>query len=101
MLRTAPPATVWPAVVATAVARTTLVASGIATISRVVLVIVPFAFVCGIVSVMLTFIWLVSPTVSVAVFDCAPATVAVRGGQKAVSRVTHAFGWFSTPFWTP
>ena len=63
--------------------------------------IVPFAFVCGIVSVMPTFSWLVLATVSVAVFDWSPTTAAVRGGQAAVSRVTQAFGWFSTPFWTP
>ena len=41
MLTAAPLATRWPAVVATAVSRTTVVALGIATIARVVLVIVP------------------------------------------------------------
>jgi hypothetical protein len=48
-----------------------------------------------------TFSALVLATVSVAVFDWSPTTAAVRGGQAAVSRVTQAFGWFSTPFWTP
>ena len=65
------------------------------------LVIVPAAFVCGIVSVMPTCSWLELATVSVAVFDWPPTTAAVRGGQAAVSRVTQAFGSFSTPFWTP
>jgi hypothetical protein len=101
MLTTAPSATVWPAAVATGESSTTVVASGIARIARVVLVIVPDEFVCGIVSVMATCNWLALATVSDAVADWAPTTVAVRGGQAAVSRVTHAFGSFSTPFWMP
>ena len=101
MLTTAPPAMLWPAPVATAESRTTVVALGIARIARVVVVIVPAAFVCGIVSVMPTCNWLASATVSVAVLDWAPTTVAVRGGQAAASRVTQAFGSFSTPFCWP
>ena len=98
MLTTAPLATLWPAAVATAESRTTVVELGIATIARVVSVIVPVAFVCGIVSVMPTCSWLALATVSVAVFDWSPTTAAVRGGQAAASRVTQAFGSFSTPF---
>ena len=47
MLTLAPLTTRWPAVVATAVARTTVVEFGIATISRVVLVIVPWRSSAG------------------------------------------------------
>ena len=78
-----------------------MVALGIARIARVTLVVAPAASVCGIVSVMPTCSWLVSATVSVAVFDWSPTTAAVRGGQAAASRVTQAFGSFSTPFWMP
>jgi predicted branched-subunit amino acid permease len=87
--------------VATADERTTVVALGIELIVRVVFVIVPFAFVCGIVSVKPSCSWLVSATASVAVFDWSPTTVAVRGGQLAASRATHPFGSFSTPLAMP
>src|SRR5215211_2042900 len=68
-LTVAPSATFWPAAVATADASTRCVASGIAVMTRVVVVIVPDAFVCGTVSVNPSGKALVSATVSVAVFD--------------------------------
>jgi hypothetical protein len=71
-------------------------------ITRVVLVIVPFAFVCGTVSVKPIRNGPAFATVSVAVFECSPATVDSRGGQAPGSvRTTHDFGRFSTPFCWP
>ena len=70
-------------------------------ITRVVLVIVPLALVCGIVSVWPTRNGAALATVSVAVFDWSPVTVVWRGGQVAASRTTHDFGRFSTPLSWP
>src|SRR5262249_31001605 len=64
----APPAAFCPAVVAPALASTRRVESGMSVIKRVVLVIIPLAFVCGTVSVKPSGNGDVSATVSVAVF---------------------------------
>ncbi len=91
-LTIAPLTTRWPAAVATGVASTTWVESGIDVITRVVFVIVPVEFVCGIVSVKPSSSALVSATVSVAVFEWSPTTVASRGGHAVASRTTQDFG---------
>ena len=99
-LTVAPSTTRWPAPVATADARVSVLPA-MFVIRRVVLVIVPLAFVWGIVSVKPIRNGLVSATVSVAVLDCSPVTVDWRGGRALASRTTHDFGRFSTPFCCP
>ena len=64
-------------------------------------VIVPLAFVDGMVSCWPTMNGLVATTVIVAVLDWSPVTVVWRGGQVAASRTTQDFGWFSTPLSWP
>ena len=102
-LTVAPSTTRWPAAVATADASVSVLPATFV-IRRVVLVIVPLAFVCGIVSVKPIRNGLVSATVSVAVLDCSPVTVDWRGGHSVPpfsERTTHDFGRFSTPFCCP
>ena len=72
-LTVAPSTTRWPAVVATADARVSVLPAMLV-ITRVVLVIVPSALVCGTVRVKPIRNGLVSATASVAVLDCSPVT---------------------------
>src|SRR3954463_6037679 len=94
----APPATFWPAAVATGLATVMCVESGMFVTSRATFVTVPSALVRGMGRLNPSWNDAVLETATVAVFDSSRVTVACRGGQVAASHSTHDYGRFSTPF---
>src|SRR4051794_22772532 len=92
-----PSPTVWPAVVATALASVMCVASGMFVMTREAAVVGPSALRCGTVTVKPSGNTLESATASVVAFDVVPTTVVWRVGHVAASRTTQDFGRFSTP----